>query len=154
MGAGYKEDKSRNKFAEGYAQALDTELEKNPVKREVKRGVENFLNEGTTTLRRKGKDKEGYDKGVDDAEKALIAKKKEIEKEKAERKAIKELDKRVKESGNRKIKKASGGAVHRMPDGTIMAGAKHGMKKGGRVKKCRMDGIAIRGKTRAKERSK
>ena len=28
------------------------------------------------------------------------------------------------------------------------------MKKGGRVKKCRMDGIALRGKTRAKERSK
>jgi len=29
-----------------------------------------------------------------------------------------------------------------------------GMKKGGMVKKCRMDGIALRGKTRAKERSK
>lgn len=29
-----------------------------------------------------------------------------------------------------------------------------GMKKGGMVKKCKMDGIAIRGKTRAKERSK
>ena len=28
------------------------------------------------------------------------------------------------------------------------------MKKGGMVKKCRMDGIALRGKTRAKERSK
>ena len=27
-------------------------------------------------------------------------------------------------------------------------------KKGGKVKKCRMDGIALRGKTRAKERSK
>ena len=52
------------------------------------------------------------------------------------------------------VKKASGGAVHRMPDGTMMAGAKHGMKKGGRVKKCRMDGIALRGKTRAKQRSK
>tara|TARA_R110000803_G_scaffold178806_1_gene241227 strand:- start:234 stop:557 length:324 start_codon:yes stop_codon:yes gene_type:complete len=31
---------------------------------------------------------------------------------------------------------------------------KKGMKKGGMVKKCRMDGIALRGKTRAKERSK
>jgi len=30
----------------------------------------------------------------------------------------------------------------------------HRMKKGGTVKKCRMDGIALRGKTRAKERSK
>ena len=29
-----------------------------------------------------------------------------------------------------------------------------GMKKGGTVKKCRMDGIALRGKTRAKQRSK
>mgnify|MGYP003117873446 CR=1 FL=1 len=29
-----------------------------------------------------------------------------------------------------------------------------GYKKGGMVKKCRMDGIALRGKTRAKERSK
>jgi hypothetical protein len=42
-----------------------------------------------------------------------------------------------------------------MPDGTKMKGAKHGMKHGGAVKgKCRMDGIAIRGKTRAKQRSK
>jgi hypothetical protein len=52
-------------------------------------------------------------------------------------------------------KKSNGGAVHTMPDGTKMKGAKHGMKHGGAVKgKCRMDGIAIRGKTRAKERSK
>ena len=29
-----------------------------------------------------------------------------------------------------------------------------GLKEGGTVKKCRMDGIALRGKTRAKERSK
>ena len=97
-----------------------------------------------------------------------------------EKKATKEIEKRLIDSGNRNIikeekekgkafyeaqnpKKSSGGAVkgyppggavHRMPDGTIMAGAKHGMKKGGKVKKCRMDGIAIRGKTRAKERSK
>jgi hypothetical protein len=52
-------------------------------------------------------------------------------------------------------KKSNGGAVHTMPDGTKMKGAKHGMKHGGAVKgKCRMDGIAIRGKTRAKQRSK
>ena len=46
--------------------------------------------------------------------------------------------------------------MHTMPDGTKMKGAKHGMKHGGAVKgkKCRMDGIAVRGKTRAKERSK
>jgi hypothetical protein len=43
-----------------------------------------------------------------------------------------------------KVKKASGGAVK-------------GYKDGGKVKKmkkCRMDGIALRGKTRAKQRSK
>jgi hypothetical protein len=44
----------------------------------------------------------------------------------------KEIEKRLIKSGNKKIK----------------------MKKGGKVKKCRMDGIALRGKTRAKERSK
>ena len=45
--------------------------------------------------------------------------------------------------------------MHTMPDGTKMKGAKHGMKHGGSVKgKCKMDGIAIRGKTRAKQRSK
>jgi len=45
---------------------------------------------------------------------------------------------------------------HRMPDGTIMKDSEHKkMKHGGAVKgKCRMDGIAIRGKTRAKQRSK
>ena len=31
---------------------------------------------------------------------------------------------------------------------------RRGLKEGGMVKKCRMDGIALRGKTRAKERSK
>ena len=52
-------------------------------------------------------------------------------------------------------KKSNGGAVHTMPDGTKMKGAKHGMKHGGSVKgKCKMDGIAIRGKTRARQRSK
>ena len=57
---------------------------------------------------------------------------------------------------SRKIKLNKGGAVHTMPDGKKMKGAKHGMKHGGAVKgkKCRMDGIAIRGKTRAKQRSK
>ena len=53
-------------------------------------------------------------------------------------------------------KKSNGGAVHTMPDGKKMKGAKHGMKHGGAVKgkKCRMDGIAVRGKTRARQRSK
>ena len=44
----------------------------------------------------------------------------------------KEIEKRLIKSGNKKIK----------------------MKKGGMVKKCRMDGIALRGKTRAQERGK
>tara|TARA_R110000787_G_scaffold132455_1_gene244642 strand:- start:39 stop:434 length:396 start_codon:yes stop_codon:yes gene_type:complete len=46
-----------------------------------------------------------------------------------------------------------GGAVHTMPDGTLMKGAKHGMKHGGSVKgKCKVDGIAIRGRTKAKHK--
>ena len=68
-----------------------------------------------------------------------------------------EIDRKTKE-GYDKAKKQPlkvGGAVHTMPDGTKMKGAKHGMKHGGAVKgKCKMDGIAIRGKTRAKQRSK
>ena len=54
------------------------------------------------------------------------------------------------------MKKGGTVKTHTMPDGTKMKGAKHGMKHGGAVKgkKCRMDGIAVRGKTRAKQRSK
>tara|TARA_R110000782_G_scaffold236056_1_gene322179 strand:+ start:236 stop:544 length:309 start_codon:yes stop_codon:yes gene_type:complete len=74
-----------------------------------------------------------------------------------ERKAD-EMDRKTKE-GYDKAKKQPlkvGGAVHTMPDGTKMKGAAHGMKHGGAVKgkKCRIDGIAVRGKTRAKQRSK
>jgi hypothetical protein len=47
-------------------------------------------------------------------------------------------------------KKSNGGAVHAMPDGTKMKGAKHGMKHGGAVKAKSIDGIAVRGKTRCK----
>ncbi len=69
-----------------------------------------------------------------------------------------EMDRKTKE-GYDKAKKQDfnkGGAVHTMPDGKKMKGAKHGMKHGGAVKgkKCRMDGIAVRGKTRANQRSK
>ena len=71
-----------------------------------------------------------------------------------------EMDRKTKE-GYDKAKKQDfnkGGTVktHTMPDGTKMEGAKHGMKHGGAVKgkKCRMDGIAVRGRTRAKQRSK
>ena len=34
-----------------------------------------------------------------------------------------------------KVKKMHGGAMHAMPNGTMMPGAKHGMKKGGSAKK-------------------
>jgi len=68
-----------------------------------------------------------------------------------------EMDKKTND-GYDKAKKQplkDGGAVHKMPDGTMMKGAKHGMKAGGPVKgKCKMDGVAVRGKTRAKQRSK
>jgi len=33
------------------------------------------------------------------------------------------------------VKKMSGGAMHAMPNGTMMPGAKHGMKHGGKVYK-------------------
>ena len=57
---------------------------------------------------------------------------------------------RMIKQGERYKKRA---AVHRMPDGTLMKGAKHGMKHGGSVKgKCKVDGIAIRGRTRAKHK--
>ena len=60
---------------------------------------------------------------------------------------IKNLPKGVMKTGGKR------GAVHRMPDGTLMKGAKHGMKHGGSVKgKCKVDGIAIRGRTRAKHK--
>jgi hypothetical protein len=52
--------------------------------------------------------------------------------------------KKVKKMFSKEEKKA----VHKMPDGTMMKGAKHGMKKGGSVKS--IDGIAVRGKTRCK----
>jgi len=62
---------------------------------------------------------------------------------------IKNLPKGVMKTGG--VRKR--GAVHRMPDGTMMKGAKHGMKHGGSVKgKCKVDGIAIRGRTRAKHK--
>ena len=43
-----------------------------------------------------------------------------------------------------------GGKVHKMPNGSMMKGAKHGMKRGGAVKAKSIDGIAVRGKTRCK----
>jgi hypothetical protein len=48
-------------------------------------------------------------------------------------------------------KKMGGGKMHRMPDGSMMAGASHGMNYGGKVKKmghggkCRGMGAATRG---------
>lgn len=42
----------------------------------------------------------------------------------------------------------AGGAMHKMPDGTMMPGKKHGYKHGGSVH--RGDGIAKRGKTKGR----
>jgi hypothetical protein len=41
-----------------------------------------------------------------------------------------------------------GGMTHKMPDGTMMKGAKHGMKKGGSV--TRGDGACMKGHTKGK----
>ena len=77
---------------------------------------------------------------------------------------LKELDKKIKDSGNQKIKKNNKGGLLKAPPNKGVTKLpknvrnKMGfMKKGGavkKIKKCRMDGIAIRGKTRAKQRSK
>ena len=48
--------------------------------------------------------------------------------------SIDALDKLMKRGKYAPVKKAKGGAVHKMPDGTMMKGAKHGMKAGGPVK--------------------
>ena len=55
-------------------------------------------------------------------------------------------------------KMSKGGAMHKMPDGTMMKGASHKMGHGGRVKKMshggsaskRADGCAVRGKTKGR----
>jgi hypothetical protein len=55
------------------------------------------------------------------------------------------------EEKERVNKKMGGGKMHRMPDGSMMAGASHGMNYGGKVKKmkhggkCRGMGAATRG---------
>ena len=50
---------------------------------------------------------------------------------------------------NKKVKRfKKGGTTHKMPDGTMMKGAKHGMKKGGSV--TRGDGACMKGHTKGK----
>ena len=87
--------------------------------------------------------------------------------------SIDNKDKKIIEERNKKkVKKASGGLLKAAPNkgvtklpqdvrndmGFMKKGGKvKGYKDGGKVKKmkkCRMDGIALRGKTRAKQRSK
>ena len=99
------------------------------------------------------KGREAYDKMV---KKGLAAEKKYNAKEE------KDLDNKVKNIGKTKLNQGAAS----LPKG--VRNSMGFMKKGGKVKgyghggsikgkgkgKCRMDGIAIRGKTRAKERSK
>jgi len=66
------------------------------------------------------------------------------------------IDRAKKDSGST-LKKLFGASEEKRAMGRNQmnrARSSMGMKKGGMVKKCRMDGIALRGKTRAKERSK
>ena len=94
-------------------------------------------------------------------------------KEEAQYKGMTPLEKRLtKKYGDKYTKKAAADKAYKGPGysdqgggyvdyadtamkkfGNLYPGS-HRMKKGGTVKKCRMDGIALRGKTRAKERSK
>jgi hypothetical protein len=131
-------------FAEGYSEGVKKKLNKidksntpiRKLKKDILPGYQRDL-VGSEVYDlpeyKKNKFSTGYKKGLQDA-----------------------ADAANKGGRSRKIKLNKGGAVHTMPDGKKMKGAKHGMKHGGAVKgkKCRMDGIAIRGKTRAKERSK
>jgi len=117
---------------------------------------------------------EGYKKGKKDMATAKTAEKKKKDKEdinlnmpldkfkkltKEEQREYKrkaaEVDKKTND-GYDKAKKQPlkvGGAVHTMPDGSKMKGAKHGMKAGGSVKgRCKVDGIAVRGRTKAKHK--
>jgi hypothetical protein len=80
----------------------------------------------------------------------------EYKKAKAEDKA-----KPVKKKSGGLLKAAPNEGVTKLPKdvrnkmGFLKKGGKvKGYKNGGKVKKCRMDGIALRGKTRAKQRSK
>jgi hypothetical protein len=130
-------------FAEGYSEGVKKKLNKidksNTPIRKLKKDIlpdqRDLVGSEVYDLPeyKKNKFSTGYKKGLQDA-----------------------ADAANKGGRSRKIKLNKGGAVHTMPDGKKMKGAKHGMKHGGAVKgkKCRMDGIAIRGKTRAKERTK
>lgn len=51
-------------------------------------------------------------------------------------------------SGGKVAKCAEGGAMHKMPDGSMMAGKTHAMKKGGKVMKC-AEGGAVKPKKMA-----
>ena len=88
---------------------------------------------------------------------------------KAEKKIKKHLKDKIEKKNKKKaggrIKLEKGGALKPPPNkgaASLPEGVRNSMgfmKKGGKVKakkmsKCRMDGIAIRGKTRAKQRSK
>jgi hypothetical protein len=132
-------------FAEGYSEGVKKKLNKidksntriRKLKKDILPDQKDLVGSEVYDLPeyKKNKFSSGYKKGLQDA-----------------------ADAANKGGRSRKIKLNKGGTVktHTMPDGTKMKGAKHGMKHGGAVKgkKCRMDGIAVRGKTRAKQRSK
>ena len=75
-----------------------------------------------------------------------------------ENKAIKKIDERLIKSGNQKIKKKSGGLLKAPPNKGVTKLPKNVrnkmgfMKKGGMVKKCKVGGIAVRGRTKAKHK--
>lgn len=90
-------------------------------------------------------DKKEYSPGDDDSSPEL------------DKKALeKNVEKRLKDVGNQKLKSPPNEGVKKLPKdvrnkmGYMRCGGKvHKMKKGGMVKKCKRDGIAVRGKTRA-----
>jgi len=138
------------KSQEAYAEGLRTGKGM-PILRNIDKG----LSKAVSTP----KEKRMIDKGYEDMRKAQKYKKK------TEKKAGGGMLKAPDNSGLKKLPTEvrnkmgymkKGGTVkkgyHRMPDGSIMKDSAHKKKmaRGGSVKKCGCDGIAVRGKTKAR----
>ena len=138
--------KIKDPFQQGYAEGVEEGIAEQPRKTAIK--ILDALMETSNTMRRRGKQVDGYKKGISDAKDATQAQDK----------------KKVKKASGGLLKAAPNKGVTKLPQdvrndmGFMKKGGKvKGYKDGGKVKKmkkCRMDGIALRGKTRAKQRSK
>ena len=137
------------KSQEAYAEGLRTGKGK-PILRNIDKG----LSKAVSTP----KEKRMIDKGYEDMRKAQEYKKKTEKKagggmlKKPDNPGLKKLPTEVR---NKMGYMKKGGTVkkgyHKMPDGSIMKDSAHKKKMahGGMVGKCKRDGVAVRGKTKA-----